>query len=235
MYLSNWIAAKIAPGHGDPSDLRARARVGLLEGWVSVVVNTGLAAFKGWLGLLTGSVALLADTAHTFADSLTSVVVIFGFRMAVKPADPEHPFGHGRAESVAGVVVAVLLGVAAFEMGRAGVEQEIAARFPGHAIVHVDPVNPEHPRYVPVRRIVENVLAGEPACESFHDLRLVGTDERFKVVFDISTRHGLSEGDRGECRKRIASRLASELPGTEIVIDVEPSYLHDAPAAGEEK
>ncbi len=85
-----------------------------IEGWLSIAVNVALFALKYWAGLSTGSVAILADAWHTLSDSLTSMVVILGARASVKPADPEHPFGHGRAELVASVVIGVLLAVVGF-------------------------------------------------------------------------------------------------------------------------
>ena len=121
--LTHWLARRYAPGHENPGNAEARMRVGLLEGWVSIVGNTVMAAAKGVLGYMTGSVSLLADAAHTFADSGTSLVVIFGFRAARKPADSKHPFGHGRIESIASIIIAVLLAVTAFETGRAAVDR----------------------------------------------------------------------------------------------------------------
>ena len=74
----------------------------------------------------------------------------------------------------------------------------------------------------------------EPACESFHDLRLVGGVERFKIVFDISTQLGVSKRELLESRSRVIARVESEFPGVPVVIDVEPSYMHDAPASDQE-
>jgi len=119
--FTQWAARTFAPGYENPSNIEARTKVGLLEGWVSIAGNTVMAALKGVLGYLTGSVSLIADAAHTFADSGTSVIVIMGFKAARRPADREHPYGHGRIESVASVAIAVLLGVIALEMGRASV------------------------------------------------------------------------------------------------------------------
>jgi len=90
----------------------------LVEGYVSVVLNLALFAIKLTFGLLTGSISLIADAVHTAADSLTSVVVIFSAYIARKPPDREHPYGHGRIEYVAAVVIAVLLGVAGLEFGK---------------------------------------------------------------------------------------------------------------------
>jgi cation diffusion facilitator family transporter len=105
----------------DPAARRAAA--GILEGWVSIVLNTVLFAVKLALGLLTASVALVADAAHTLSDSVTSIVVVVGARVARRPPDAEHPFGHGRAEAIAAVAIAVLLAVAGLEFGRTSVER----------------------------------------------------------------------------------------------------------------
>ncbi len=85
--------------------------LGYLEGWLSVGLNTALFFFKYWAGTRFGSVAMVADAWHTLSDTLTSVVVIVGFFIASRPADKGHPFGHGRAEPIGAVVIAVLLAV----------------------------------------------------------------------------------------------------------------------------
>ncbi|MDY0334266.1 MAG: cation diffusion facilitator family transporter [Bacteroidales bacterium] len=90
-------------------------RIAYLEGWVSFGVNLFLFVIKLWAGLVTGSVAIVADAWHTLSDSLSSVVVIFGARVSAKPPDKEHPFGHGRAELIASVLIAALLGFVAYE------------------------------------------------------------------------------------------------------------------------
>ncbi|HEY9055088.1 MAG TPA: cation diffusion facilitator family transporter [Rectinemataceae bacterium] len=91
-------------------DYRKR-RLGFLEGILSSVVNTVLFGFKVWVGAAAGSVAMMADAWHTLSDTLTSLVVILGFWISGKPGDEDHPFGHGRAELVASVVIGTLLGV----------------------------------------------------------------------------------------------------------------------------
>ncbi len=91
-----------------------KANLGYVEGWISVIVNTILFGFKYWAGAAIGSVSMVADAWHTLSDTLTSVVVIVGFFIAAKPSDSEHPFGHARAESIASVVIGVLLGVVGF-------------------------------------------------------------------------------------------------------------------------
>lgn len=86
-----------------------------LEGWLSVGLNLVLFVLKFWAGIVTGSIALIADAWHTLSDSVTSVIVIIGFRYKKKPADSEHPFGHGRAELIASLIIGVMLVVIAFD------------------------------------------------------------------------------------------------------------------------
>lgn len=84
------------------------------EGVVSVIINTLLFAAKYWAGLATGSIAVIADAWHTLSDSLTSLVVILGAKVASKPEDKEHPFGHGRAELISSIIIGVLLALVGF-------------------------------------------------------------------------------------------------------------------------
>jgi cation diffusion facilitator family transporter len=92
-----------------PFALWSKKQIGYLEGIVSVGVNTLLFAFKLWVGTAFQSVAMTADAWHTLSDSFTSFVVILGFWISSRPADREHPYGHGRAELVASVIIGTLL------------------------------------------------------------------------------------------------------------------------------
>ena len=83
--------------------------IGYLEGTVSIIVNTLLFGLKYWVGIKTFSIAIIADAWHTLSDSLTSVVVIIGFKISSKPADKKHPFGHGQAEIISSVIIGTLL------------------------------------------------------------------------------------------------------------------------------
>lgn len=91
------------------------SRLAYIEGWVSIAINVLLFAFKYWAGIVSGSVALMADAWHTLSDSISSVVVLFSARVASKPPDKQHPFGHGRANLIASLIIGVFLGVIALE------------------------------------------------------------------------------------------------------------------------
>ena len=112
--------ASAAPG---ASPQETRARIGFLEAWVSIVSNLLLAGFKVAFGLYLNSISLLADAVHTASDVITSVVVLLGFRAARAPADAEHPYGHGRVESIATLIIAMLLVVVGFEFAGSSISR----------------------------------------------------------------------------------------------------------------
>ena len=84
------------------------------EGYLSIIINILLFLLKYWAGLISGSIAVVADAWHSLSDSLTSIVVLISSRKTVKPADSDHPFGHGRAELIGSVIIGVLLAVVGF-------------------------------------------------------------------------------------------------------------------------
>ncbi|HZG14010.1 MAG TPA: cation diffusion facilitator family transporter [Candidatus Bathyarchaeia archaeon] len=94
--------------------------------WVGIVGNILLAGAKLLIGIVGRSQALIADAVHSASDVIGSVAVLIGLRAADRPPDEDHPYGHGKAESVAAIIVAVLLAVVGFEIGMASVESLFA-------------------------------------------------------------------------------------------------------------
>jgi len=92
-----------------------------VEGWLSVIINTLLFALKYWAGLVTGSLALIADAWHTLSDSISSIVLLVGMKYSQKPADKDHPFGHGRSELVVSLLIGALLAFVAFYFAMEGI------------------------------------------------------------------------------------------------------------------
>lgn len=88
---------------------------GYFEGALSIVINIVLFVFKFVFGIMLRSVSLLAESFHTLSDVVTSSIVILGFKISSKPADEKHPFGHGRAERVFSIVIALILIVVGVE------------------------------------------------------------------------------------------------------------------------
>lgn len=97
-------------------DFEERKRMGRRAVFVAIFGNVGLTIFNFIVGILSGSTALIAESAHTFSDILTSIVTFIGFRIGLKPPDKLHPYGHGRAEPLVGLVIVVFLGIIAYEI-----------------------------------------------------------------------------------------------------------------------
>ena len=95
----------------------------LMEGRVSLVFNILLFGVKLWAGMVSASAALIADAWHTLSDSISSLVIIVGIRVSKKKPDKEHPFGHGRAELIASLVVGLLLAFIAVDFFIEGIHR----------------------------------------------------------------------------------------------------------------
>ena len=100
-----------------------RSRIGKFQGWISIIVNGLMFFLKLLIGFIIGSISVIADAFHTLTDVISSGVVIWGFNESEKPADKDHPYGHGRAEYVATLVIAILLIVAGIEFIESSIER----------------------------------------------------------------------------------------------------------------
>ena len=81
---------------------KVRGRYGILSGCVGIAVNVILFICKFVVGMVTNSISITADAVNNLSDAGSCAVTVFGFKMASKPADDEHPFGHGRIEYISG-------------------------------------------------------------------------------------------------------------------------------------
>ena len=108
----------------DPVDSpKGRAAIGALSGAVGIFCNGALFLMKLAIGVLSGSVSITADALNNLSDASGSVVTFIGFRVADKPADEHHPYGHARAEYLSGLAVAVLVLFIGFELVKSSVEK----------------------------------------------------------------------------------------------------------------
>ncbi len=388
-FVSRWLMRCFVGDEENASE--RRARISLLEGYTSVFVNTLLFILKLAVWWLTASIALLADSIHTLADSVTSVVVLVGAYVSRRPPDREHPFGHGRAELVSALIIAVLLGVAAFEFGKSSflrvftpeilsvpwwaaaliavsvlvkewlsrfaftlaeasgskaleadawhhktdvlatllvVVAMVAARFglvwvdgvmgvtvsgvilwaavriakesvtpllgeapteeelaeietqalevdgvrgvhdiivhkygetriislhvetlddlnarnlhtlaeqvedrvdtQGHGlvVVHVDPINVDHPCYAGVKTVLGEAVSCDGRIESFHDFRMEGDDEALNVQVDVAVHETLSEGSKAEIEAALQACLNERFPRARLKVNFEPIFAY---------
>ena len=104
-----------------PDDPKVRSAVGRRAGLVGIGCNVLLFAAKLLVGILSGSVSVTADAMNNLADASSSVVTLIGFKLAEKPADEDHPYGHARFEYLSGLAVAALIIVIGFELAKTSV------------------------------------------------------------------------------------------------------------------
>ena len=102
---------------------KAREKAGKKAATVGIVGNIFLTVFNLVVGFYSGSYALISEGAHTISDITTSVISYAGFVVGSKPADREHPLGHGRAEAVAGLIIVVFLSIVGFEIFSGAIEK----------------------------------------------------------------------------------------------------------------
>lgn len=111
--------------NGDPKLPQTRAVTGKLSGIVGIVCNVLLFAMKLLVGILSGAVSITADAMNNLSDATSSVVTLIGFRLAEKPADEDHPYGHARYEYLSGLAVAAMILVIGVELAKSSVEKII--------------------------------------------------------------------------------------------------------------
>ncbi len=109
--------------HGDLSAGPARTACGKAAGLIGICLNVALFGAKLAIGLLSGSVAITADAVNNLTDASGSVLTLLGFRLAEKPADEDHPFGHARVEYLTGLAVAGLILLIGVELGKSSIEK----------------------------------------------------------------------------------------------------------------
>ena len=98
-----------------------RYRYGTFSGVIGIFLNICLFTGKFIAGLITSSIAITADAFNNLSDAGSSIITLVGFKMASKPADNEHPFGHGRFEYISGFIVSMIIVLMGFEIGKSSV------------------------------------------------------------------------------------------------------------------
>ncbi len=93
-----------------------RQRYGIMSGIVGIICNIILCSGKLIAGFITGAVSIMADAINNLSDAGSSIITLIGFKLAGKPADSDHPYGHGRLEYIAGLIVSGIILVMAFEL-----------------------------------------------------------------------------------------------------------------------
>ncbi len=105
---------------------KTNEQIALRVSWNTILGNVALSVFKLWAGLAGRSAAMLSDAVHSLSDVLSTVVVIIGVKLANQKPDKEHPYGHERFESVAAILLAVILCATGLGIGYGGVRTILA-------------------------------------------------------------------------------------------------------------
>ena len=123
--MQNWLVKKFIHDYENIHDINVRASYGKLSGKVGIFCNAFLFAVKFIMGTISGSVSITADAVNNLSDAASSVISLIGFKMAEKPADEDHPYGHARYEYLSGLTVAVMIILIGFELFKTSFDKVI--------------------------------------------------------------------------------------------------------------
>ncbi len=118
--------------------MKSKRTIAYVEAVSSILLNIILFGLKYWIGIMSSSIAIIADAWHTLSDSFSSIILLIGIKISNKPADREHPFGHGRAEIIATVIIGIILAIVGFNFLIASIRKfyfHQAASFGNPAII----------------------------------------------------------------------------------------------------
>lgn len=107
--LSEFLIRRFIKNYEDIENPKVRDKYGYLGGTIGILINVLLAGAKFAIGRISNSISLIADAMNNLSDATSSIITIVGFKLASKPADKEHPFGHGRVEYISGLLISFIV------------------------------------------------------------------------------------------------------------------------------
>jgi cation diffusion facilitator family transporter len=121
--MNEFLFKKLIRNYEDVKNPDVRDQYGKVAGVVGILSNTLLCAMKIAVGLISGSIAIVADAINNLADASSSLITLIGFKLAAMPEDKEHPYGHARIEYLAGLLVSVIIIVVGVELGKSSIDK----------------------------------------------------------------------------------------------------------------
>ncbi len=121
--MNEFLFKKLIRNYDDVKNPDVRDQYGKVAGVVGILSNTLLCAMKIAVGLISGSIAIVADAINNLADASSSLITLIGFKLAAMPEDKEHPYGHARIEYLAGLLVSVIIIVVGVELGKSSIDK----------------------------------------------------------------------------------------------------------------
>lgn len=107
--MINFLVRSFIKDYENIKDEKVRARYGFLSSSVGIICNIILFGVKYLMGIISGSIAIISDAFNNLSDAGNCVMTLFAYKLAGKPADKDHPFGHGRIEYIASLIVAAVI------------------------------------------------------------------------------------------------------------------------------
>ncbi|EOR28149.1 cation efflux family protein [Clostridium sartagoforme AAU1] len=121
--ISNFLVKSFVKNDEDTKNPKVRNSYGTLGGVIGIIINFILFVIKFSVGMLVGSIAISADAFNNLSDAASSIITIIGFKMSNKPADAEHPFGHGRIEYLSALLVAFMVMLVGVQFVKSSIER----------------------------------------------------------------------------------------------------------------
>ena len=119
--MTNFLLKLFVKDYKNPENPKVHLAIGRFAGFVGITLNALLSLVKIVAGFLSGAVSIVADGINNLSDTMSSFITLLGFRMANKPADKDHPFGHARYEYLSGLFIAIFVIVVGFELAKSSV------------------------------------------------------------------------------------------------------------------
>ncbi len=117
----------------NPADYRKAC--GSFAGFFGIFTNILLFVMKVFIGVISGSISIIADAVNNLGDFASSIFTVIGFKLASKPADEEHPFGHARIEYLTGLGISLLVILIGFEFFKSSVEKILSPTLPSFSVI----------------------------------------------------------------------------------------------------
>lgn len=133
--MITFLSKLFVPNRENVRDANVRKAYGMLCGGVGIFFNLCLFALKLLAGTISHSIAITADALNNLSDAGSSIITLIGFKMAGQKPDPDHPFGHGRIEYIAGLVVSMLILLMGFELLKSSVTKILHPELPDFSVL----------------------------------------------------------------------------------------------------
>lgn len=133
--MTNYLVKLFIKNYENIEEIEVRSNYGILAGIVGIVCNIFLFAAKLFIGIIVNSISIMADAVNNLSDAASSIVSLVGVHMARKPADEEHPFGHGRIEYIAALIVSFIILLVGFGLLKSAFDKIISPEPLGFSIV----------------------------------------------------------------------------------------------------